>query len=206
MSRRVVLAWFGDRHSMAALAAASRRTDVEAIAVVFDIGRGPSLAGLKDAALACGAVKCHALDVREEFAREVTIRAFQEDLSEGLRPRITWLAERLITQKLAEIAALERADVVHAALPESIVEGSPIRSLSTEPACLDLRFAHGEPIALNDIPMSLPELIDSLETITGLAATEVLALAYRELGAVRDGHVVLLAEGRVCRAAEPAGV
>jgi argininosuccinate synthase len=205
MTNRVVLAFFGDSESTAAIARLAAQGDVAVVAVALELGRGPALAGLKDAALAAGATRCHAFDLREQFARDVLIRALRDGARADLAMRTMALAEMFVARKLREVADIEQGEVVHTAIPPALVAGSPVRTLSAERASLELRFDNGEPVALNDVPMSLSELTECLETISGLAAADVLCVAYSALGSSGTDEVMLVAEGRTCRAAVAAG-
>lgn len=73
MSKRVVVACFGDEQSARCIQrlAATR----EVVAVAMDFGGAVTLGAMRDLALASGAVRCHALDVREDFAREALLPA-----------------------------------------------------------------------------------------------------------------------------------
>jgi argininosuccinate synthase len=64
---KVVMACFGDQESRAAIGQWARHADV--IAVAFDFGGAVTLNDMRDLAIMAGAARCHALDVREEFAR-----------------------------------------------------------------------------------------------------------------------------------------
>ena len=56
---------------------------------------------------------------------------------------------------------------------------------------VSLRFADRTPVELNEIPMRLTEILESLETITGHPAIDVLDLAYRELEPLSGGLIEL---------------
>ena len=67
--------------------------------------------------------------------------------------------------KLAEIAALEHATVVS---PDSVtVPARPLRRPLAEPQLLDIAFEDGVPVSINGVHMTLTELMESIETITG---------------------------------------
>jgi hypothetical protein len=59
------------------------------------------------------------------------------------------------------------------------------------PADLEIEFADGTPVAINRVPMTLTELMESVETISGIRAIDVLTLGYRELGDASDGRIAL---------------
>ena len=47
------------------------------------------------------------------------------------------------------------------------------RATTAGTATLALKIAGGEPVALNDIPMTLSELVESVETIAGLSCASM---------------------------------
>jgi argininosuccinate synthase len=148
----------------------------EVVAVAMDFGGTVSLSDLRDLALAAGARRCHALDVREEFLRECVLPAMREGGADRAfaDPAAVEaaLAPEFATRKLHEIAAIEHATlVVPAAVPQAV--RAP-RAPGVPPRHLDIAFEDGIPVAINGVPMSLVELLESLETITGEAALTVI--------------------------------
>lgn len=204
MQQRIVVAYLGDAVAATTIERLAARSDVEVIAVAFDLGHSRPLTQLHDEALAYGAARCHAFDVREAFAIDVILpplRALTPDVPAAIEER----AREFIAARLAQVATVERA-IAHAT---ERVAWSPrvVRTPLAGAAALALRFAGGVPVALNEIAMSIVELMDSVETITGAAATDVLALAYAELGAhPSDGLVVLRADERRCTVVDVAVV
>src|SRR5262245_3360731 len=88
MPTTFVVAYFGDAVSNEAIAHLSAHADVSVVAVVFDFGQRASLSALRASALAAGAVRCHALDVRDAYARDVVFRAARDvESMEALRER-----------------------------------------------------------------------------------------------------------------------
>ena len=69
MSTPLVVAFLGDRDSSALLSRLVQSSAATVVAVALDLGDGQTLAELKATALAAGAARCHALDVRDEFVR-----------------------------------------------------------------------------------------------------------------------------------------
>jgi argininosuccinate synthase len=197
LADRRVVGYFGDRGSLASIVRVSAARDVDVVTVAFDLGGSTSLGGLRDEALAAGAVRCHALDAREEFAREVLFLAVSAGAADP-RAAMARLAERFIAGRLQSIAQLEAAIDVESTrftLPWST---PPARRGAHGAASISLRFAEGVPVDLNGIAMTAAELVESVETITGLPAVDVLHLAYADLSACPDGIVELRAErGRV---------
>lgn len=198
MSNRIVVAYLGDEQSAASIAAFGAAGRSEVIAVAMDLGDGISLNGLRDGALAAGATKCHALDVREEFLREVILPAVRARTVSGAGPLLAELAAVFLTGKLREIANIEQAAMI-APEPSDIPMGVPMkRRTAGEPASLHIRFADGVPFAVTDIHMSLIELMECIGTIAGDPAIEVLCLAYRQLDGSDEGQVRLQIENGQC--------
>ena len=189
MTNRLVVAYFGDHDSMIELAALVDTPETMVIAVALDVGQGALLGELRDSALASGAARCHALDVREDFVREVLIPSARSGFATEPEARLGALASAFVTRTLREVAKIEHATAVPVASGRTWRR--PVRPRTTGPACLDLRFEDGEPVALNEIPMAAGELAESLEIISGVSAVDVLQLAYRELGDLREGCVML---------------
>jgi argininosuccinate synthase len=183
MTTRLVVACFGDLGSLTAIAAAKQRAATDVVAVAFDLGAGESLGGMKEAALAAGAARCHALDVREEFAREVVLPAARDAGTAGANQNRTFamLAAAFVDRALQSIAALEEG---RAMLPVAIPSnrGVEARGQTLAPARMGIGFESGIPVAINGIHMTLTELLESIETISGRSALEILSAAYRELG------------------------
>jgi argininosuccinate synthase len=110
---RIVLAYSGGLDTSVAIPWLAEQYDAEIIAVTIDLGQGQELQGLRDRALATGAVRAHVLDLREEFAHDFILQALKADaLYEDRDPMAVPLGRPLIAQKLIEVAALERASAV----------------------------------------------------------------------------------------------
>ncbi len=167
---KVVMACFGDQKSTAAIEQWAMSADV--IAVAFDFGGAVSLNDMRDLAVAAGAVRCHALDVREEFAREILVPASRAGLVTDPVAAIRGLAAPFVAGKLQEIALAEKAVCV---LPEHVhVVPRPVSRPAIDPLYVNIRFEAGVPVAINGVDMTLTELLESLETITGEPALAVL--------------------------------
>jgi argininosuccinate synthase len=197
LADRIVVGYFGDRSSLASTVRASAARGVDVVAVAFDLGGKTALSGLRDDALSLGAMRCHALDVREDFARDVIVPS----LAAGRAHRhetVVELAQRFLTSSLQSIARLEAATLLE---PKGF--DLPWRSGTDQrgtqgPAAIALRFVQETPSELNGITMTPAEMLESLETITGLPALDVLGTAYQELPSSPDGIVELrVADGRV---------
>jgi argininosuccinate synthase len=170
---KVVVACFGDRTSTATIA--QWATSAEVIAVAFDFGGAVSLNDMRDLAVAAGAVRCHALDVREEFAREILVPAARSGLFVDPVGAIPGLAAPFVAGKLQEIAVAEQAACV---LPAHVhVARRPVARPAIDPLHVDIRFEAGVPVAINGVEMNLTELLESIETITGEPALAVLQRA-----------------------------
>jgi argininosuccinate synthase len=87
--------------------------NAEVIAVTLDLGQGRELNQIRERAMATGAIRCHVLDVREEFARDYILPALQAGaLYEERYPLATALGRPLIAKKLVEIAQMENATAI----------------------------------------------------------------------------------------------
>lgn len=198
-----VIGFFGDAASLRLLAAARAARHATAVAVVLDIGDGARLGELRDAALAAGAARCHALDVREEFLLQCLLPVVRTGEPIGAE-HMTELATRFIREKGQQIAAIEGADFVMADYAGRPFAASG-RVQPSAGAFVELAFSDGVPVSINGVPMTIVELVESLQTITGMAAADVLGTAYDALGGAATTGIVLLrtADGR-CAAAQSA--
>ena len=135
---------------------------------------------MRDVALAAGAVRCHALDVREEFTRECLLVALST--SADSEEVFSTLARDLIARKLQDVAYLENAVAV---LPLDLPSLWRRRQQpATPPVYFKISFDDdGLPVAINGVEMTLAELWESIETITGESALRVLQ---REQSRTRD--------------------
>jgi argininosuccinate synthase len=133
---------------------------------------GVPLGAARDAALAAGAARCHALDVREELARECLIPALHRRTHQDPVVASQVLALSFVRRKLEEVARLEDAGVVMPA-PMSVAP-RPLPPAAADPIHLHIDFRDGVPVSVNGIEMTLTELMESIETITGEPALRVL--------------------------------
>ncbi|MBA3271995.1 MAG: argininosuccinate synthase [Acidobacteria bacterium] len=174
MNNRVVMAFFGDQESRAAVQRLAPAADV--IAVAFDLGGGESLDVLRDVAIDAGATRCHALDVREEFARDALLPALRARVFAEPSEAFAAMAGEFVAEKLRQIAVMENATVWR---PGAVVCGpKSVTPAPVAPQRLAISFSAGVPIAVNGIAMTLTELMDSVETITGESALTVLQREY----------------------------
>jgi argininosuccinate synthase len=177
--KRIVIACSGSRESLAAIPRLAAACDAEVITVTLDIGQSRELEGVRQAALAAGAVRAHVLDARDDFARDC-IAALRDSRRPTLRP--------LLESKLEEIARIEGATTVLDGASDDDVQASlwqrsPNQPELNEPARLEIAFQGGLPIAVNGVPMSLTELIESVATIGEAPAAGILQAAHQALGA-----------------------
>jgi len=124
MTERVVLAYDGGVTASAAIPWLTETHGVEVMTITLDIGQGRDLAELRARALACGAVRAHAIDARDEFARDVLLPSLYGQPADSGRPAIAALPRPFIAKKLVELAAIEGA--------RSVAHGSSDTTLDDE--------------------------------------------------------------------------
>jgi argininosuccinate synthase len=197
LADRIVVGYFGDRGSLASAVRASAARGIGVVAVAFDLGGKTPLSALRDDALSLGALRCHALDVREDFARDVIVPALAADAAQ-LQERLAALALRFVRRSLESIAKLEAATALETVGLDLPWRTAVNRPAAHWPATITLRFAHHTPVELNGITMTPAEILESLETIAGQPALDVLHAAFHEASYYADGIVELrVADGRV---------
>ena len=88
---------------------------VEVVTLTLDLGQGTDLETVRQQARACGAVRAHVIDAREEFARDVLVPSLMAGaLADGRCPLVAALARPSIAARLAAVAAIERtSEVAH---------------------------------------------------------------------------------------------
>jgi argininosuccinate synthase len=110
---RIVLAYSGGLDTSVAIPWLKEKYNAEVIAVTLDLGQGRELTQIRERAMSTGAVRCHVLDVREEFARDYILPALQAGaMYEERYPLATALGRPLIAKKLVEIAQMENASAI----------------------------------------------------------------------------------------------
>jgi argininosuccinate synthase len=110
---RIVLAYSGGLDTSVAIPWLREKYGAEIIAVTLDVGQGRELNQIRERARSSGAVRCHVLDVRDEFARDYILPALQADaLYEERYPLATALSRPLIAKKLVDIAHMENAPAI----------------------------------------------------------------------------------------------
>ncbi|MDF1758116.1 MAG: argininosuccinate synthase [Legionellaceae bacterium] len=102
---KIVLAYSGGLDTSIAIKWFQEKYNLDVIAVVGDLGEGKDLESIKQKALKTGAIACHVLDLKNEFATEYLSKALQANaLYEGVYPLVSALSRPLISKKLIEIA------------------------------------------------------------------------------------------------------
>jgi len=177
--RRVVIACSGSPDSLAAIPRLATELDADVVTVTLDIGQLRELEGVRQAALAAGAVRAHVVDAREEFAR---------DCIAALRDEQPPSATALIARKLEEVARIENATAIADGGGESdrdpsLWDRSPSTLELNEPARLEIAFEGGLPVAVNGVPMTLTELIESVATIAKAPPAAIFQAVHQALGA-----------------------
>ncbi len=110
---RIILAYSGGLDTSVAIPWLREKHGVEIIAVTLDVGQGRELNQIRERAMSSGAIRCHVLDVRDEFARDYILPALQANaLYEERYPLATALSRPLIAKKLVDIAHMENATAI----------------------------------------------------------------------------------------------
>ena len=109
MKPRIVFACSGSAENLAAIPKLATAFDAEIVALTLDVGQARDLEGVRQAALAAGAVRAHVLDAREEFARHCIVASLDEQTPTAYTTGHA-LARPLIARKLIEIAQPAIAD------------------------------------------------------------------------------------------------
>jgi argininosuccinate synthase len=182
MKQRIILAYSGSAESTSALRTLVEQHRAEVVTLTVDVGQGGELHQVRDRALAAGAARAHVIDAREEFARAYALPALRAGVPDGgWRALIRSLSLPLVDARLHDIATIEKATiatdapphVVEASLLGRVVTGEkhfltkPVARASEAAAFVDIAFADGVPVAINDVPMQLTELIEILALIAG---------------------------------------
>ena len=113
MHKKIILAYSGGLDTSVAIPWLKEEYKAEVIAVTLDLGQGRELNQIRERAMATGAIRCHVLDVRDEFARDYVLPALQAGaMYEERYPLGTALGRPLIAKKLVEIAHMENATAI----------------------------------------------------------------------------------------------
>ena len=111
MKPRIVFACSGSAENLAAIPKLATAFDAEIVALTLDVGQARDLEGVRQAALAAGAVRAHVLDAREEFARHCIVASLDEQTPTAYTTGHA-LARPLIARKLIEIAHIEGGSAI----------------------------------------------------------------------------------------------
>jgi argininosuccinate synthase len=111
MTPLIVVAYDGEFDVRAAIAALRRSADADVVAMTVDIGQSRDLRAIRDAALNAGAVRAHAFDCVDAFARRCVLPALQNATKAGHHEEAA-LAYPIIATQLVEVAHLERTRTV----------------------------------------------------------------------------------------------
>jgi argininosuccinate synthase len=110
---RIILAYSGGLDTSVAIPWLKERYGADVIAAILDLGQGRELNQIRERAMATGAIRCHVLDVREEFARDYVLPALQAGaMYEERYPLATALSRPLIAKTMVEIARMENATAI----------------------------------------------------------------------------------------------
>src|SRR5262249_1596314 len=105
LMKRIVLAYSGGLDTSVAIPWLKDQFQADVVAVTMDLGQRRELEEIRDRALACGAVRAHVLDLREELARQHVLPALKaEALSGGGAPLVSSLSRPLIARRLVDVA------------------------------------------------------------------------------------------------------
>ncbi len=175
--QKVVLAYSGGLDTSVCIKWLEEKYGYKVVALVVDLGQGGDWDFVRQKALGIGALRCHVVDARAEFARDFIAPALKANaLYEGVYPISTALARPLIARLLVEVAQEEGAKVVAhgctgkgndqvrfdlsiAALDPDLEVIAPVRewAMSREE---EIRYAqdHGIPIPVDvDNPFSIDQ-------------------------------------------------
>jgi argininosuccinate synthase len=182
MKQRIVLAYSGSAESTLAIRTLAEQHRAEVVTLTVDIGQGGELQQVRDRALAAGAARAHVIDAREEFARAYALPALQAGVPEGGWARLIRSSSLpLVEIKLHDIAAIEKATIA-TDVPPHIVDASLLGRVVTADkylltkspahaagaaAFVEITFAGGVPVAINDVSMRLTELLEIVAIIAG---------------------------------------
>jgi argininosuccinate synthase len=109
----VVLAYSGGLDTSVAVRWLGEEMGMEVIALAADVGQGGDFEGLRQRALAAGAVEAVVVDAREEFARDFVAPALRANARyEGKYPLVSALSRPLIVRHLVAAAREHGADAV----------------------------------------------------------------------------------------------
>jgi len=210
---RIVLGYAGTAASAAALRR-WRDAGADVVTVTVDVGQARDVDEVREQAVAAGALRAHAFDLRLEFALDFVLPALRTRPLEALADGV--LASPLVERKLAEVAAIERAARVDGAEAFDVPDDPerrrrrtartllerPVTDPAQAPdagARVELTIEAAVPVAINGVALDAAEVLESVALIAGhhgigrlphldAPAIPVLHAAYAALGG-RDGIV-----------------
>ncbi len=110
---RVLLLYSGGLDTSVMLKWIQDRYDAEVVCLTVNLGQpGEDYAVIEDKALRLGAVECHVLDAREEFARDYVAPAIRANALYGAYPLFTALGRPLIAKHAVQYARLTGCDTI----------------------------------------------------------------------------------------------
>lgn len=110
---KIILAYSGGLDTSVAIRWLAEEYDAEIVAAAVDVGEVKDYPAIRDKALDVGAVSSHILDAKDEFAHEFIFPCLKANaMYENDYPLATAMARPLISQKIVEVAASEKADAV----------------------------------------------------------------------------------------------
>jgi len=125
-----VLAFSGGLASSASVSWLTERTGAGIVTITLDVGQGEELSALRARALACGAFRAHAIDAREDLARELLFPSLTDSpFGEGQYPVIAPFVIPLVARALVDMARIEGT--------RRVAHGAPDRALDEAIHALD---------------------------------------------------------------------
>ena len=113
MAKRVVLAYSGGLDTSVAVRWLIEEHGVEVIALCADVGQSGGDHGIRERALAAGAVDAEVIDCRDEFARDYVTPALRANARyEGTYPLVSALSRPIIVKHMVRAAREHNADAV----------------------------------------------------------------------------------------------
>lgn len=120
MTETIVLAYAGSLGDSAAVTWLIERHGADVVTLTLDVGQGREVEHVRARALACGAVRAHVIDAREEFARDCALPWLQAGALD--ESGFGQLVRPLIAHKLVEVARLERASAVAHGAADHVID------------------------------------------------------------------------------------
>ncbi len=178
MKDKIVLAFSGGLDTSVAIRWLQEHYGADVVTVTANLGGGVDLTGVKDKALAVGAINAHVKDLREEFVNDYVFPALKANaMYEGVYPLCTALGRPLIAKLMVDVAHHEgattiahgctakgndqvRLDVSARALDPSLQVIAPARDWDMTDRAVEIEYAkkHSIPIPVSlEKPFSIDE-------------------------------------------------